>query len=149
MGGTPGRRRQLCAECEYSLFVTSDPLHGWTSSGHAVHGTVADHLPTETLYQRFNKRVALWVTRNVGTMTCGWIFAVIALISLPAAISTHNVIVIVAWVAQTFLQLVLLSVIMVGQQIQDAASDARAAKTFEDVAEIKEMVSAFLQEKTK
>ncbi|HEY6427417.1 MAG TPA: hypothetical protein VIX84_09300, partial [Acidimicrobiales bacterium] len=43
-----------------------------------------------------------------------------------------SVIALVAWIAQTFLQLVLLSVIMVGQNVQQLASDARAAKTFED-----------------
>ena len=49
-------------------------------------------------------------------MWCAYIFAAIALISLPAAIRTGDSLVIVAWVAQTFLQLVLLSIIMVGQQ---------------------------------
>ena len=48
-------------------------------------------------------------------MWCAYIFAAIALISLPAAIKTGDPIVIIAWVAQTFLQLVLLSIIMVGQ----------------------------------
>ena len=48
-------------------------------------------------------------------MWCAYIFAAIALISLPAAIRSGDRIVIVAWVAQTFLQLVLLSIIMVGQ----------------------------------
>ncbi len=45
-------------------------------------------------------------------------------------------VVIVAWVAQTFLQLVLLSIIMVGQSVQSAASDARAAKEFADTETI-------------
>jgi hypothetical protein len=58
-------------------------------------------------------------------MWCAYIFAAIALISLPAAIRTGDALVIVAWVAQTFLQLVLLSIIMVGQQ---ASSDAVAQK---------------------
>ena len=52
--------------------------------------------------------------------------------SLPAAIASHDPIIIVAWIAQTFLQLVLLPVIIVGQNIQAAASDARAAATYED-----------------
>jgi hypothetical protein len=42
----------------------------------------------------------------------------------------------VAWIAQTFLQLVLLSIIMVGQTVQSAASDARAAKEFADTETI-------------
>jgi hypothetical protein len=46
--------------------------------------------------------------------------------------------VIVAWVAQTFLQLVLLPVIIVGQNIQAAAADARAIATYEDATAILE-----------
>ena len=64
---------------------------------------------------RFNQKVAIKITNAVSTMWCAYIFAAIALISLPAAIKTGDSLVIVAWVAQTFLQLVLLSIIMVGQ----------------------------------
>jgi hypothetical protein len=83
-----------------------------------------------------NAKVALVITRTVGTMACAYFFAVIALISLPAAISSGQVIIIVAWIAQTFLQLVLLSIIMVGQTVQSAASDVRAAKEFTDTETI-------------
>jgi hypothetical protein len=83
-----------------------------------------------------NAKLALVITRSVGTMACAYLFAAIALISLPAAITSGQVIVIVAWVAQTFLQLVLLSIIMVGQSVQSAASDARAAKQFADTETI-------------
>lgn len=65
-----------------------------------------------------NRRIAEKITAAVSTMWCAYIFAAIALISLPAAIRTGDSLVIVAWVAQTFLQLVLLSIIMVGQQAQ-------------------------------
>src|SRR3984885_14146480 len=84
----------------------------------------------------FNAKVALIITRSVGTMACAYVFGVIALISLPAAISSGQVIIIVAWIAQTFLQLVLLSIIMVGQTVQSVASDARAAKEFADTETI-------------
>lgn len=84
----------------------------------------------------FNAKLALVITRSVGTMACAYVFAAIALISLPAAITSGQVIVIVAWIAQTFLQLVLLSIIMVGQSVQSAASDARAAKEFADTETI-------------
>jgi hypothetical protein len=80
----------------------------------------------------FNAKVAVIITRTVGTMACAYVFGIIALISLPSAINSGQVIIIVAWVAQTFLQLVLLSIIMVGQSVQSAASDARAAKEFAD-----------------
>jgi hypothetical protein len=84
----------------------------------------------------FNAKLALVITRSVGTMACAYLFAAIALISLPAAITSGQVIVIVAWVAQTFLQLVLLSIIMVGQSVQSAASDVRATKQFADTETI-------------
>jgi hypothetical protein len=53
------------------------------------------------------------------------------LISLPAAIGQGTV-AIVSWISQTFLQLVLLSVIMVGQQVLAKASDKQALQTYQD-----------------
>ena len=64
---------------------------------------------------RFNQKIAAKITDAVSTMWAAYLFAGIALISLPAAVRTGDSLVIVAWVAQTFLQLVLLSIIMVGQ----------------------------------
>jgi len=46
--------------------------------------------------------------------------------------------VIVSWVAQTFLQLVLLPIIIVGQNIQAKSSDDRAIATYEDAGAILE-----------
>jgi hypothetical protein len=89
-----------------------------------------------------NAKIALVITRSVGTMACAYVFGAVALISLPAAIGTGEVIVIVAWIAQTFLQLVLLSIIMVGQSVQSAASDARAAKEFADTETILDRLDA-------
>jgi hypothetical protein len=75
--------------------------------------------------EKFNKKLALWITARVSTMTCAYIFAIIAFVSLPSAIESHSVLVITSWLAQTFLQLVLLSIIMVGQSAQAEASDRR------------------------
>ena len=80
----------------------------------------------------FSAKLAVIITQGVGTMACAYVFALIALLSLPSAIKSGQIIIIVAWVAQTFLQLVLLSIIMVGQRVQSLASDARAEKTFSD-----------------
>ncbi len=63
-----------------------------------------------------NRRIAEKITAGVSTMWAAYLFAAIALISLPAAIRSRDTLTIVDWVAQTFLQLVLLSIIMVGQQ---------------------------------
>jgi hypothetical protein len=81
---------------------------------------------------RLNARFGLFVTLVVGTMWCAYLFTLLALVSLPAAIGTHNKIIIVAWVAQTFLQLILLPIIIVGQNVQAAASDKRAEDTYKD-----------------
>jgi hypothetical protein len=79
----------------------------------------------------FNAKFAVLITRGVGTMACAYLFAIIALISLPDAIKAGRP-ALISWIAQTFLQLVLLSIIMVGQTVQAAASDARAKKEFAD-----------------
>ena len=79
----------------------------------------------------FNAKFAVLITRGVGTMACAYLFGIIALISLPDAIKGGRA-TLISWIAQTFLQLVLLSIIMVGQTVQAAASDARAEKEFAD-----------------
>jgi len=84
----------------------------------------------------FNGKIGLFITTVVGTMWAAYIFTVIALVSLPAAIRSHDVIIIIAWIAQTFLQLVLLPIIIVGQNIQGAASDKRAIETYKDAESI-------------
>lgn len=56
-------------------------------------------------------------------------FSVLAVISLPAALSTGDPVVIVAWVAQTFLQLVLLPIIMVGQNVHSRRAERREIET--------------------
>jgi hypothetical protein len=74
----------------------------------------------------FNGRLAVFITRVVGSMWCAYAFAAVALISLPQAIH-DGVYALVAWLSQTFLQLVLLSVIMVGQQVLAKASDKQSS----------------------
>jgi hypothetical protein len=81
---------------------------------------------------RFNARFGLFVTVVVGTMWCAYLFTLLALVSLPAALQTGDKIIIVAWIAQTFLQLVLLPIIIVGQNVQAAAADKRAEDTYKD-----------------
>ena len=50
--------------------------------------------------------------------------------------SSGDLIIIVSWVAQTFIQLVLLPVIIVGQNVQAAASDARAEADHETLTAV-------------
>jgi hypothetical protein len=94
---------------------------------------VMDLLPRGTAVTRFNTSVALLVTKVVGSMWCAYAFALFDLISLPEAIRGGTAL-IVSWVAQTFLQLVLLSVIMVGQNVQAAAADKRSEATYHDAS---------------
>ena len=93
---------------------------------------VAEQLPSGTAMARFNARLAVKVTSGVGTMWCAYAFAALALVSLPAAISSGNPVTLVSWISQTFLQLVLLSVIIVGQNVLAAAADKRSEATYKD-----------------
>ena len=111
---------------------------------------VADQHRSDTPYQAFNKRLAVIITSNVGTMTSAYLFCVLALLSLPAVLSAFNLfdhvfpgwlvktslIALVAWIAQTFLQLVLLPIIIVGQNVQAEAADKRAQETYDDTVAI-------------
>jgi hypothetical protein len=92
----------------------------------------------------FNAKLAVLITRLVGTMWCAYLFTVIALIGLPPALKPGGE-GIVSWIAQTFLQLVLLSVIMVGQNVQSLAADARAENTFKDAEVILDRLNTHTQ----
>jgi hypothetical protein len=115
--------------------VTTPPEHhphfGFTKRGLAVHQRTVDHLPHKHAIDRFNSWLAIKITNAVGSMWCAYLFAAIAIYGLPAALKPGGE-GIVSWTAQTFLQLVLLSIILVGGNTQAQASDARASKTFED-----------------
>ncbi len=65
-------------------------------------------------------------------MWAAYAFAALALISLPAAVATGDVRMIVDWIAQTFLQLVLVSVIIVGQNQMNRQAEIRAEATYKD-----------------
>ena len=98
---------------------------------HGVH-TIAREL------SGFNGWLAVKITDSVGTMWCAYAFAILALISLPDAIKSGTA-ALIAWIAQTFLQLVLLSIIMVGQKVAAAASDKQAYQTYKDAEALLEI----------
>jgi hypothetical protein len=89
----------------------------------------------EKATNRFNAWLAVKITDAVGTMWCAYIFAIIALIGLPPALKPGGE-GLIAWIAQTFLQLVLLSIIIVGQNIAAASSDKRSENTYKDAEAI-------------
>jgi len=92
----------------------------------------------------FNAKFAVFLTNIVGSMWCAYVFAIIALFGLPQALRPGGE-GIVSWIAQTFLQLVLLSVIMVGQNVQAQAGDVRAEHTYDDVVQILDRLDVHTQ----
>ncbi len=86
----------------------------------------------------FNGWLALKITNGVATMWCAYAFAALALVSLPEAIKAGTA-ALIAWIAQTFLQLVLLSIIMVGQKVAAVASDKQSFQTYKDAEALLEI----------
>jgi hypothetical protein len=138
-GATLASGTHACGACGAAI-----PAHGVASTifTHVPHPHIAlrkghapfkrrDLLPGANALQRFNSMVAVKITGAVGTMWCAYAFAALALFSLPEAIRGGTA-TLVSWVAQTFLQLVLLSIIIVGQKVDGAASDKRALDTYND-----------------
>jgi hypothetical protein len=110
--------------------------HPWTKAKLAGRDAgpikIEDQLPKDNAMARFNAWFAVKVTSGVGTMWCAYAFAILAFVSLPSAISSKSPVVLVSWISQTFLQLVLLSVIIVGQNVLAAAADKRSEATYKD-----------------
>jgi hypothetical protein len=86
---------------------------------------------TMSRIQQFNAAVGVKITNGVSTMWCAYAFAAIALVSLPQTLASDNLITIVSWLAQTFLQLVLLSIIMVGQDVKAKSTEQKINETHE------------------
>jgi len=82
-----------------------------------------------------NGRIALGLTTVVGTMWCAYFFALLALAALPSVLG-GGLLSQIQWLSQTFIQLVMLSVIMVGQNILGRAADRRAQMTYDDAEAI-------------
>jgi hypothetical protein len=89
------------------------------SVNQSVHGTGA--------LSGFNSWLAVIITKNVGTMWAAYIFAVIGITSLVGVITSNLTVTLLAGgLSSYFLQLVLLPIIMVGQNVISASQDARA-----------------------
>ena len=94
---------------------------------------------------RFNAAVAVRITRIVGTMYCAYAFTLVALVALPAAIAQGSATVLVNWLSSNFLQLVLLPIIIVGQNVISTAQDARAEADHETLTALHKMSVQQLQ----
>lgn len=77
-------------------------------------------------------RLGVWITRGVGSMYCALMFVIIAIVATPGVFPAP-VTAIAVWTAQVLLQLVLLSVIMVGQNVQSVRSEQLIQETHDAV----------------
>lgn len=98
-----------------------------------------------------NTRIAIALTNRVGTMWTAYTFALIAIVGLFAILGVFNPIValLVAWASQTFIQLTLLPVIMVGQNVLGRKAEIQADEqfrttmsTYHDIEQIMQHLSA-------
>jgi uncharacterized membrane protein len=89
--------------------------------------TYDEHLERLTI----NERIGMWVTRHVGTMWCAYLFCLLAFVALPEAIRQHSLTVFINWLSSNWLQLVLLPVIIVGQNIQSRHTELQAKADYE------------------
>jgi ABC-type multidrug transport system fused ATPase/permease subunit len=118
----------------------------------AVHqkDVIREWRASERGVAKFNRRLGIAITDGVATMWCAYAFAIIALVSLPQAIQESfaggfHALPIITWIAQTFLQLVLLSIILFGQSILSEKADARAEATFRNTKDAETRLEEILK----
>lgn len=98
-------------------------------------------LQAEQAASTINAKIAVAITRGMGTMVCAYFFATLAIIGFPGFQATPTQY--VQWLSQTFIQLVALSVLAVGQSIMSRHQELQAeeafnttVKSFHDVEQI-------------
>src|SRR5438132_10356557 len=105
---------------------TSPELH---VPRHVTREEVRRQMHGDSPVERFNSRLAVLITRGVGTMWAAYIFVLIAFVSFPQALTAFragDTLTGITWLSQSFLQLVLLPILLVGQRVIAAAQDLRA-----------------------
>src|SRR5262249_27720480 len=112
---------------------------------HIRNAQIAAQLHGSSRMGRANAWLAVRITRIVGTMYCAYAFTLIALVALPSAIHQGSATVLINWLSSNFLQLVLLPIIIVGQNVISAAQDARAAADHETLTALHQMSVQQLQ----
>ena len=133
----------MTAPGAHAAAVRFDHQHHPRVAARRKHGpaTIVDVQP-----EGFNGRLAVLLTNAVGTMVCAYVFASLAVLGFPGLSVTLSSISFttegitgqqyVQWISQTFIQLVMLSIIMVGQNILGAAADKRSNQTYQDAEAI-------------
>jgi uncharacterized membrane protein len=99
----------------------------------------------------FNTKLAVWLTEGTGTMWTAYIFTVLAIIGLLGLLNLlpQFFFLLATWFSQQFLQLVLLPVIMVGQNVLSRKAELQAEEqfnttmsTYHDIEQVMQHLSA-------
>lgn len=109
---------------------------------HVTRHEILEELHGRGQLGHFNNRLAVAITRAVGTMWAAYLFVLLALISFPQALSAFlhgDTLTGITWLSQSFLQLVLLPIIIVGQNIISASQDARAEADHETLTALQQV----------
>lgn len=112
-----------------------DTLHVHAPRPHAHQNANAVHAQ-EQAKGTINDKIAVWLTAYVGTMWTAYGFTALALVGLFGVLAILNptVYTLVAWLSQTLIQLVLLPVIMVGQNVLGRKSEIQNDEMFHNTA---------------
>jgi len=109
---------------------------------HVTSAEVHQQMAGDSAMGRFNSRLAVLITRAVGTMWAAYVFVLIAFVSLPQALAAFlagDRVTGITWLSQSFLQLVLLPILMVGQRVIAAAQDLRAEADHETLTALQQI----------
>src|SRR5258708_16264614 len=109
---------------------------------HVTRAEIHQQMAGDSAMGQFNSRLAVLITRGVGTMWAAYVFVLIAFVSLPQALAAFlagDTVTGITWLSQSFLQLVLLPIIIVGQNVISIAQDARAEADHETMTALHTM----------
>jgi hypothetical protein len=125
-----GNQHEEASSLNHFTTVFRHELHARTRE--RLEGTAPPPPKVNDARVGLSGQIGLFITTIVGTMWAALLFTCLAFVSFPSVIRSGSSLIIVAWIAQTFLQLVLLPIIIVGQNIQAKAADRRAEGTYKD-----------------
>jgi|SRR5437660_2184426 len=129
-----GETTSVSAQTETTPQTQVHPHH-YTSE--LFHHVTSHHQPrnvnlihkAEQATAGFNDKLAILLAKGVGTMICAYIFAILAIIGFPGLVNAQTS-QWVQWTSQTFIQLTMLSVIMVGQAVLGHKQELQADEQF-------------------
>jgi ABC-type multidrug transport system fused ATPase/permease subunit len=120
--------------------VAQTSAHPHHHTGSLFHHEPHPHKPrnvnvvhnNEKAAEGINTKIAILLTNSVGSMWTAYLFVVIAIVGLFAILGVFSPLValLVAWASQTLIQLVLLPVIMVGQNVLNRKAELQAEEQF-------------------